>query len=235
LGLFGEFSESEVVMFRTLIKPTDIVVDAGANIGAHTVALASLVPDGGVVAFEPIRFHYHMLCGNLALNALTNVLPYYAALGKEQGFIVVPPVDFTHEDTFGGMALGSYAKGNRVPLLRLDDVLPKVDFIKADVEGMEQQVLEGASRLITECQPVLYVENNPGPQQQTLINYMHSLHYDLWWHYAPLFNPANYRGVEDQTMYRDEHDTPLVSFNILGLPHHEDHQVDGLVRIERAA
>ena len=40
--LYGEFSEGEVVLFRQLIRPGQVVVDVGSNIGAHTVPLAQL-------------------------------------------------------------------------------------------------------------------------------------------------------------------------------------------------
>jgi FkbM family methyltransferase len=223
---YGEYSESEVQLFRQVIQPDSIVVDAGANIGAHTVALASLVPRGGVVAFEPFRYLYNILCGNLALNGITNAVPYYAALGERPGVITVPALDYTLEENYGGMALGACTTGNKVPVLRLDDLLPQVHFIKADVEGMERDVLEGAQRLIRECQPILYVENNP-PDTQPLIDYIHSLNYDLWWHYAPHFNPGNYK-QNPEDIYQG-----IVSWNMIGLPHGPDHQLSGFEKIER--
>src|SRR5260370_1945855 len=37
LDLYGEFSEGEVGLFRRLVKPGDLVLDVGANIGPHTL------------------------------------------------------------------------------------------------------------------------------------------------------------------------------------------------------
>lgn len=55
---YGEYFESEVV------------IDVGANIGAHTLALARIVgPTGRVLAFEPVRTIHQVLCANMALNS----------------------------------------------------------------------------------------------------------------------------------------------------------------------
>ncbi|MFN2316955.1 MAG: FkbM family methyltransferase [Gemmatimonadales bacterium] len=223
---YGEYSESEVMLWRQILKPDAIVVDAGANCGAHTVALASLVPQGVVVAFEPLRAFYHILCGNLALNGLTNVIAHHAALGAEPGGINVPALDLTLDENYGGFALPEHqgAPGNRVPLLRLDDVLPRVDMIKADVEGMEGDVLRGAERLIRECAPVLYLEANPGPTQQPLIDQLDGMGYMAWWHHAPHFHPANYRGLSE------DHYPGIVSWNLLALPASAEHQLNGFPR-----
>ena len=43
LELYGEYSESEAEVFTQLLRPGDVVIEAGANIGAHTVHIANLV------------------------------------------------------------------------------------------------------------------------------------------------------------------------------------------------
>lgn len=214
LRYYGEYSESEVFVWRKLIEPNWIVVDAGANVGAHTVALAGMVPEGVVFAFEPLRFTYYILCGNVALSGRGNILAHNAALGAERGVITVPAVDYAQDGNYGGIALGAVERGNEVPVVALDDLLPAMHFLKADVEGMEKAVLQGAGRLIRECQPVLYLENNPGPQRQELIDYIHGLGYDCWWHYAPHYNWLNWNGK----VPHDEEYTRIVSHNMLCVP-----------------
>jgi len=74
LDAYGEFCELELYLLRQIIKPGMTVVEAGANIGTHTVAFAKAVgATGRVLTFEPQRTVFHMLCGNLALNGLSNV------------------------------------------------------------------------------------------------------------------------------------------------------------------
>ena len=56
LDVYGEFSEGETEIFRQIVRPGDIVLEVGANIGVHTVFLAKAVsPGGGVIALEPQR------------------------------------------------------------------------------------------------------------------------------------------------------------------------------------
>src|SRR5690606_13771278 len=40
LATYGEFSEAEIGLFRQILRPGGVVIEAGANIGAHTVPLA---------------------------------------------------------------------------------------------------------------------------------------------------------------------------------------------------
>src|SRR4030081_2137189 len=39
---YGEYLEAEVAIFRQALRPGDVAVDVGANIGAHTLAMARL-------------------------------------------------------------------------------------------------------------------------------------------------------------------------------------------------
>ena len=57
------------VALRKLVSPASLVLDIGANIGAHTLHLAQLVgPNGRVMAFEPTDFAFRKLSRNLELN-----------------------------------------------------------------------------------------------------------------------------------------------------------------------
>lgn len=226
LQRYGEYSESEVDLWRQLVQPDWITVDCGANIGAHTVALARFA--GVVFAFEPFQYLYHILCGNLALNGLTNVQAFNYAAGAKRGRIMVPNLDFTQDDNYGGLELGSYQRGVSTGMVPLDEVVAEVHFIKADVEGMEGDVLRGAERLIRECRPVLYVENNPSPVMGNLIDQIHGYDYELYWHYAPHYNPENYLRGECEPDHGG-----IVSYNMLGLPVGHRVNVTGLVQIPR--
>ena len=90
LEFYGEWCEFEIVLMRQLIKLGDIVIDAGANIGTHTVAFANLVGSTGIVhAFEPQGRHFMMLAGNAALNAVENVFCHQKAAGGSIGEITL--------------------------------------------------------------------------------------------------------------------------------------------------
>lgn len=184
----GEFSESEVALWRSFIEPHWIAVDVGANIGAHTIALARMA--ARVIAFEPLSFPFHMLCGSLALNGLTNVQAFNLAVGAERGQMTVPWIDYTQRQAYGGWAPG-FKGGKGALVVPLDEVVPVVDFLKIDVEGMELDVLRGAERLIRASEPVIYVEAQANQQQ--IIDFLREHDYAMYWHHAPHYNPDNFR------------------------------------------
>ena len=144
------FSELEVELLSRLIKPGSLVVEAGANIGSLTVALSRMVgPGGAVIAFEPQRQIFHLLCANLALNSILNVFAYQKAIGAARGSLFVPQLHPAAPHNFGGLSLGNAAAGEPVEVTALDDMrFPRLGLIKADVEGMEEQVLAGATKTI---------------------------------------------------------------------------------------
>jgi FkbM family methyltransferase len=214
LDLYGEFSELEGVVFRQLVGPDQVVVEVGANIGAHTVHLAKLVgPRGMVIAFEPQRIIFQLLCANVALNELFNVRTYHAAAGQQPGALKVPPLDYAAANNFGGLSLGHAAQGENVPVMTLDQlVLPSLRLLKIDVEGMEIDVLSGARQLIAKHRPILYVEDDRRPNSERLISLIEDMGYSMWWHTPPLFNPDNFNRCAENIMGR------VVSANLLCMP-----------------
>jgi FkbM family methyltransferase len=196
LDLYGEYSEGEVELFRQVVRPGDVVVEVGANFGAHTVFLAQQVgPEGLVLAFEPQRIVFQVLCANIALNSIPNVSCLHQAVGAENGSIKVPPLDYSRTNNFGGLALGAYEVGEPVPVVPLDGFqLKRCNFLKVDVEGMEEQVLRGAVQTIERFKPVMYVENDKTEKSADLIRYIDSLGYSLHWHKPYYFSPNNFLG-----------------------------------------
>ena len=214
LELYGEFSEGETQLFGQIVRPGDLVIEVGANIGAHTVWFArQTAPRGGVIAIEPQRIVFQVLCANVALNSLANVLTMQKACGEENGSIVVPMLDPTATNNFGGLELGKYEQGERVEMMRLDDLgLNGCRLLKVDVEGMELSVLKGARELILRSKPVLYVENDRPHLSDALIRYIDSLGYECFRHWPPLFNPDNFF-KNSQNVFSN-----IVSKNMICLP-----------------
>jgi FkbM family methyltransferase len=214
LDLYGEFSEGEIEFFKQVVRPGMTVVDVGANIGAHTVYFSKAVgARGRVFAFEPQRVLHQILCGNIALNACTNVTAVHAGLGAESGSVAVPAIDYALGGNFGGMALGERKSGEPVPLHTLDSYsLVSCDFVKIDVEGMERDVLEGAKSVLAEHRPILYVENDRVEKSEGLIGWLMTNGYRLYWHLPPLFNGKNHFARNENVFGR------TVSVNMLCIP-----------------
>ncbi len=134
---------------RRLAPP--IFLDVGANIGLYSCVLGrhKLVPS--IIAFEPDRENFARLQGNIALNALADVVDArHAAVGAAAGVVTLVPSGAANR----GMsrvepgAIGGY----EVASVALDAVVPLRDAriaLKVDVEGYEAQVLAGAGQLLS--------------------------------------------------------------------------------------
>jgi FkbM family methyltransferase len=194
---YGEYFESEVAMFRQMCGLGDIVVDAGANIGVHTLALAQIVgTQGKVFAFEAQRLVHQMLCANAALNALNQAICVHAALGAADGMLELADLDEDTPINFGGVAVDAISHPGelKTPQFALDSFLsvPRLRFMKLDVEGMELDVLRGAEKLLAKFAPVLYVENDRPAKSAALIQFLLAHEYRAYWHLAVDFNPQNF-------------------------------------------
>jgi FkbM family methyltransferase len=227
LRKYGEFSIGEQALFRQIVRPGSIVVEVGANIGAHTVELSRLVGvDGEVYAFEPQRIVFQALCANLALNQCSNVFAKQAGLGAAKGVVRVPALDPTVRSNFGGVSLMNVLNGEPVEVLTLDGLdLRACHVLKVDVEGMEVEVLRGAQRTLDQYRPIMYLENDREERSQELLGLVLDLGYAVYWHLPYLYNPENFYGVSENIFPN------IASINILCVPDEAKLDVPGLGRV----
>ena len=136
-------------------KPGTTVVDVGAHIGTHTVTLAQAAGwRGRVYAFEPQKKIFRELVKNVELNGLRNVVALRFAIGDRHGLVEMNKSGKGNE---GGTSIG--AGGDRAELRTLDSFgFRNLSFVKIDVEGYEDHVLDGAARTLREQHPVVLVE-----------------------------------------------------------------------------
>jgi FkbM family methyltransferase len=149
LALYGSYEPLESAAFLTLIRPGDVVLDAGANIGVYTLLLSGAVGAGRVIAVEPDPTNLELLRQNVARNACTNVTVLPCALGGKtcQVGLTQDPRNRGALSVTDAGAAGAVG----VPMRRAADVLrelrarPRV--MKVDVEGAEPDVLAGFDAL----------------------------------------------------------------------------------------
>ena len=230
LRKYGEFSPGEAELFRQVVSPGMIVVEVGANIGAHTVELSRLVgPQGAVLAFEPQRIVFQTLCANVALNSCANVHAMQAAIGAVAGHIMVPFLPPDRPANFGGLSLIGATTGEQVPLRTLDEfVLPACHVIKLDLEGMEVEALRGGEKLIATHRPVMYIENDRQDRSEELVGLLRGWNYRLYSHTPPLYAVNNFAG-DAENIFGD-----IVSINLLCLPAERNVVVHGLEEVSAA-
>jgi FkbM family methyltransferase len=191
---YGEYSEAEVDVFRRFIRHDDICIDAGALFGEHTLAMAELCPRGAVLAFEPQRIPFQILCGNMQLNSIDNVDASKSALGEGDAVSSVLPFEPRLIAPWGLQTLAPPGE-NREPIrVRSIDslMLSRLDFVKLDVEGFEAAIIRGAVETIARTLPVLYLEFNSNRPE--LLALLTSLGYSAFRHFAPVDRDPNYLG-----------------------------------------
>ncbi len=137
---------SDMAFLLHFLRPGDLFVDVGANIGSYTI-LASHVCGADTIAIEPDPETMKSLKRNIAANGLeTKVTPVETAIGSKAG-----EARFTvGRDTINHITDGTEENVRIVKLQCLDDLLQgkEPSFIKIDVEGFEVEVMAGAERVL---------------------------------------------------------------------------------------
>lgn len=209
LRLYGEWSEPEIWLFRQIARPGDVVIEAGANIGSHTVFLSKAVGDTGTVyAFEAARHTHQLLCANLALNECFNVHARHQAVGDVAGNARFPQLNPKLAGNFGGASMRDALHATdetteSVAMINLDGLdLPRVNFIKSDVEGFEPQVLAGARRTLEKHRPIVYLEidfanGQSSGNRDALVELLGACGYAAYYFIAPMFSADNFKGHGD--------------------------------------
>lgn len=159
-------------IFCRLIPVGGVVVDGGAFIGDHTVAYAQRVGESGAVwAFEPSPDALPCLRRNV--DAYPQVRVESVALSDRMGdamllrYLINPGASHLHRDgdtPIACVTLDSYA-------------LPRLDFLKLDIEGYELRALNGAIDTLSRCRPVVLVESGThslryNDKHEDLMNFM---------------------------------------------------------------
>lgn len=167
LFLFNEFESDQVRLWKLLLKPGDVVVDGGANLGFWSLVASRLVgPDGLVVAFEPHPATVEELRRNLSASAATNVIAQNCGLWHSAAFAAMDNGDQMASRCVAQVRVQATSSG--VALMDLDGFRPsqrqlsgrRIALIKLDVEGSEWGALQGMQRTIERDHPILTIEWN---------------------------------------------------------------------------
>jgi FkbM family methyltransferase len=208
--LYGEWSELEVRLFQTHLTPQSNVVEVGSNLGLHSVPLAKIAGKGKVICFEPQRIIFQILCANIAINDLTNVFAHNAAVSDDEREITIQSSDYEMPWNYGGFSIekGMSAtlpfpgavSSESVTAIKLDtfrpvNQLPSIDLLKIDAEQHELAVLKGATGIIAQHRPIIFVENNDARFGDELIQCIKNFGYISYWFCSARYQPDNFNRV----------------------------------------
>jgi FkbM family methyltransferase len=172
----GYWAKDDIELIKQLVdfllKKNESITfyDVGCNIGTHTLAIGKTFGQKVKIrAFEAQRQIFNMLCGTVALNGLNNVFCHNLAIsdGQSKSLKISLP-NYSVENNFGALELipplrsdnQDMVKSNfeEVAATTLDSFDEEVNFIKMDVEGMEDKAFIGAKSLLKKYKPICFVE-----------------------------------------------------------------------------
>ena len=175
----SSFDQPEIDVALNLLKKRRehfgegvIAIDCGANIGVHTAEWAKLMYGwGNVISFEAQEKIYYALAGNITINNCLNVSARLSAVGLNCSSIEIPEINYLIPSSYGSLEIKKSNKNEfigqnidyeitkTVPLISIDSLgLKRLDFLKIDVEGMEEDVLYGAKVSIKNNHPIMLIE-----------------------------------------------------------------------------
>lgn len=178
----GEVEPAQTAVVVSLLKPGDIFYDVGANVGYYTMLASRLVgASGKVVAVEPLLRNLNYLFGHCQVNRATNVAIIPAACAERPGLagfeygyspaegkIVNEPTMRSAVVTSGRMA--------HVCTTSLDALVNHTgwtpNLIKIDVEGAEDQVLNGAKLLLHGTKPTILLSVHSDALRTSCVRYL---------------------------------------------------------------
>ena len=163
---FGEmWFEAESQRLGPWLRPGGVVIDVGANLGFISLVLARHVgASGQIYAFEPSPFVYPKLVEVMNKNEVQNARCFQCGCGAERGTetLLVPKTSGNATIQRNSAQLAGVLREVTVEIDTLDGViLPQIsrlDLLKIDTEGFEDQVLAGAFELVAQHRPLIYIE-----------------------------------------------------------------------------
>ena len=181
LGLGRRSAAYEYPRFlKRVVRPGDVVIDIGANLGYYSREMARLVGSGGrVYAVEPVRLILGVLERNLRRCRNVEIVPY--ALGAEDRTITMVNdssrytgymgtgrnyIPESEEDERDNRDMEFEAEMRRGSELFAD--LERLDFIKCDIEGYEGVVIPEMAPVIRRYLPVVLLETGGALRRQMI-------------------------------------------------------------------
>ena len=166
-GLAG-INYQDIYFLKEIIQEGNYCVDIGAHLGYYTIELSRLVKTSGkIFAVEPMSSFHNTLKNLLHKKNISNVTLYQMALGGEGEYVEmgIPKVGsmkkFAYARVMQSHASLEYVESEKVKNSSGDDLfkqLPRLDFIKCDVEGLEVPVFASFMETLSIHHPILLCE-----------------------------------------------------------------------------
>lgn len=169
--LFDYYQEDAYENEFVQVKKSDVVIDAGANMGVFSVLAAK--KGAKVYAFEPQPYFNSILCKNISLNQFDETItPIRCGISDHKG-------QFPMSIDRGNLLSASITieRGNdscMIDCISIDEWveennIERVDFIKVDIEGAERLLLKGARKTILKFKPKIAISSYHYPDDPEVL------------------------------------------------------------------
>jgi len=148
-----------------IIKPDYVVIDIGANLGYFAKTFSRLVPQGKLIAIEPLP-QFHAVLNHFIGNK-ENVELHNVALGKSSGSItmVLPKTNGIMRTglphIMSNEQEGEHQTTQQVQMINTSaffSTFERIDYIKCDIEGHEWEVFSQLGEILKEKRPIVQIE-----------------------------------------------------------------------------
>jgi FkbM family methyltransferase len=188
----GTYEDEINKLIRISLRPGDIAIDIGGNIGLQSIRMGLCVGnEGKVLAFEPLNYLREKLERNISLNQLNNITVFPFALSdmaSEAEFNI--DTKAWNQGTFS--LKNAHGSTKQQVTVKVADDFPginsllKIDLIKIDVEGFEYNVLRGLKATLLKQRPRIIFEFDsnywtaPDQNITDCYHFLKALGYDLY-------------------------------------------------------
>jgi len=165
IGL-GKSQYPEIHYLKQIVKPGSHCIDIGANLGYYSYFMSKYAgASGKVYSIEPIPLFGEIWKKNVARTGFNNIelLPY--ALGAEEKKVTMgmPVIDGTvHHGMTKIIDSNSQCEKTFEVQMQVPDTLfqnlPKIDFVKIDIEGYEHVAFANMKNLLKRDKPLIQSE-----------------------------------------------------------------------------
>lgn len=189
----GTYEDEINKAIKISLKPGNVALDIGANIGLQTLRMSQSVgAEGSVLSFEPLNYLQEKFNRNMALNKVSNVklMPFALSDKESEAEFKVDPNSWNQ----GTFSIAGSADGSITQLVHIkiaDDVqeikdLTRLDLIKIDVEGFELPVLKGLNNTLAKFKPRIIFEYDMnywhanGQSMEQCFTFLRNLNYMMY-------------------------------------------------------
>ena len=188
----GNYEVKETKLVKKIIKKNMSIIDAGANFGWYSLMFANLIGKNSksrIYSFEPIPEVFKELNLNIKLNHFKNIKTFNCALGSKNSNVKLGVPYFNFIGSSGATSeFLNFSKKINCRIHTIDTIvklnkIKNIDFLKADIEGGELNLLKGAEKTLQLHKPKIFIEivdihcSRFGHTQRDVIKFLINLNY----------------------------------------------------------